>query len=120
MVDVLNEIDFLQNVLITMREGASDEKRMMMDAIEKRIKVKEDMVADFEGRDERRHCSNGKWSQGMVTQEVKDFMNAVWDQEVIEGEKVIDKHLGFGGEPDIKFITRRQTVTQDGGAAPRR
>tara|TARA_B100000282_G_scaffold2319_1_gene1606 strand:+ start:424 stop:621 length:198 start_codon:yes stop_codon:yes gene_type:complete len=48
MVDVLNEIDFLQNVLITMREGASDEKRMMMDAIEKRIKVKEDMVADFE------------------------------------------------------------------------
>ena len=50
MVDVLNEIDFLQNVLITMREGASDEKRMMMDAIEKRIKVKEDMVADFEAR----------------------------------------------------------------------
>ena len=48
MVDVLNEIDFLQNVLITMRGGASDEKRMMMDAIEKRIKVKEDMVADFE------------------------------------------------------------------------
>ena len=48
MVDVLNEIDFLQNVLITMREGASDEKRMMMDAIEKRIKVKEDMVADIE------------------------------------------------------------------------
>ena len=48
MVDVLNEIDFLQNVLIIMREGASDEKRMMMDAIEKRIKVKEDMVADFE------------------------------------------------------------------------
>ena len=48
MVDVLNEIDFLQNVLITMREGASDEKRMMMDAIEKRIKVKEDMIADFE------------------------------------------------------------------------
>ena len=48
MVDVLNEIDFLQNVLITMREGASDEKRMMMDAIENRIKVKEDMIADFE------------------------------------------------------------------------
>ena len=48
MVDVLNEIDFLQNVLITMREGASDEERMMMDAIENRIKVKEDMIADFE------------------------------------------------------------------------
>ena len=33
-------------------------------------------------------------------------MNAVWDAEVIEGEKVIDKHLGFGAEPDIKFITK--------------
>ena len=43
----------------------------------------------------------------MVTQEVKKFMNAVWDAEVIEGEKVIDKHLGFGAEPDIKFITKR-------------
>jgi len=48
MVDVLNEIDFLKDVLIAMREGASDEKRMMMNAIENRIKVKEDMVADFE------------------------------------------------------------------------
>ena len=48
MVDVLNEIDFLKDVLIAMREGASDEKRMMMNAIENRIKVKEDEVADFE------------------------------------------------------------------------
>ena len=48
MVDILDEIEFLKNVLIAMREGASDEKRMMMDAIENRIKVKEDMVADFE------------------------------------------------------------------------
>ena len=48
MVDVLNQIDFLKDVLIAMREGASDEKRMMMNAIEYRIKVKEDMVADFE------------------------------------------------------------------------
>ena len=48
MVDVIDEIGFLQNVLITMREGASDEKRMMMYAIENRIKVKEDMIADFE------------------------------------------------------------------------
>ena len=44
----LTRLIFFENVLITMREGASDEKRMMMDAIEKRIKVKEDMVADFE------------------------------------------------------------------------
>ena len=48
MVDVLDEIEFLKNVLIAMREGASDEKRMMMNAIENRIKVKEDEVADFE------------------------------------------------------------------------
>ena len=34
MVDILDEIGFLKNVLIAMREGASDEKRMMMDAIE--------------------------------------------------------------------------------------
>ena len=37
-----------------MREGASDEKRMMMDAIENRIKVKEDMIADFENADHGR------------------------------------------------------------------
>ena len=48
MVDVLDEIEFLKNVLIAMREGASDEKRMMMDAIENRINRKEGMVADFE------------------------------------------------------------------------
>ena len=48
MVDILDEIDFLKNVLIAMREGASDEKRMMMDAIENRISRKEGMVADFE------------------------------------------------------------------------
>ena len=48
MVDILDEIDFLKNVLIAMQEGASDEKRMMMDAIENRINRKEGMVADFE------------------------------------------------------------------------
>ena len=47
MVDILDEIEFLKNVLIAMREGASDEKRMMMDAIENRINRKEGMVADF-------------------------------------------------------------------------
>ena len=48
MVDILNEVEFLKDVLIAMREGASDEKRMMMDAIENRIKVREDAIADFE------------------------------------------------------------------------
>ena len=48
MVDILNEVEFLKDVLIAMREGASDEKRMMMNAIENRIKVREDTIADFE------------------------------------------------------------------------
>lgn len=48
MVDILNEVEFLKDVLIAMREGASDEKRMMMSAIENRIKVREDAIADFE------------------------------------------------------------------------
>lgn len=48
MVDILNEVEFLKDVLIAMREGASDEKRMMMNAIENRIKVREDAIADFE------------------------------------------------------------------------
>ena len=48
MVDVLDEIEFLKNVLIAMREGASDEKWIMMNAIENRINRKENMVADFE------------------------------------------------------------------------
>ena len=48
MVDILNEVEFLKDVLIAMREGASDEKRMMMNAIENRIKVREDAIVDFE------------------------------------------------------------------------
>ena len=48
MVDVLEEIEFLNSVLITMQEGASDEKRMMMSAIENRIARKEKIIDDFE------------------------------------------------------------------------
>lgn len=48
MVDVLDEIEFLNSVLITMQEGASDEKRMMMQAIENRISRKQKIVDDFE------------------------------------------------------------------------
>ena len=48
MVDVLDEIEFLNSVLITMQEGASDEKRMMIDAIEKRIAKMESEIDDFE------------------------------------------------------------------------
>ena len=48
MVDVLDEIQFLNSVLITMQEGASDEKRMMMQAIENRIARKQKIMDDFE------------------------------------------------------------------------
>ena len=48
MVDILDEIEFLNSVLITMQEGASDEKRMMMQAIENRISRKQKIVNDFE------------------------------------------------------------------------
>lgn len=48
MVDVLDEIEFLNSVLITMQEGASDEKRMMMQAIENRIARKQKIMNDFE------------------------------------------------------------------------
>lgn len=48
MVDVLDEVEFLNSVLIAMQEGASDEKRMMMQAIENRIAKKLAIVNDFE------------------------------------------------------------------------
>lgn len=48
MVDVLDEVEFLNSVLIAMQEGASDEKRMMMQAIENRIAKKLAVVDDFE------------------------------------------------------------------------
>jgi hypothetical protein len=48
MVEVFDEIDFLNSVLITMQEGASDEKRMMMQAIENRIARKQKLIQDFE------------------------------------------------------------------------
>jgi hypothetical protein len=48
MQDIFEEIGFLENIMITMREGASDEKRMMLDAIERRINRKLALVDDFE------------------------------------------------------------------------
>ena len=48
MLYILDAIDFLQNVAITMREGASDEKRMMLEAISRRINRKSAMVEEFE------------------------------------------------------------------------
>jgi hypothetical protein len=48
MVELLDEIEFLNSVLIAMQEGASDEKRMAMQAIENRIAKKQKIISDFE------------------------------------------------------------------------
>lgn len=52
MQDIFEEIGFLENIMITMRDGASDEKRMMIDAIERRINRKLALVDDFEALQE--------------------------------------------------------------------
>jgi hypothetical protein len=52
MQDIFEEIGFLVNIHIIMREGASDEKRMMLDAIERRINRKLALVDDFEALQE--------------------------------------------------------------------
>ena len=48
MNDMIRDIEFLQNVIIAFTECASDEKRMMIDAIEKRIAKMESEIDDFE------------------------------------------------------------------------
>lgn len=48
MNDIFDEINFLESVLIAMEEGASDEKRMMMQAIENRIARKTKIIEEFE------------------------------------------------------------------------
>lgn len=49
MQDIVEEIGFLENIVMIMREGASDEKWMMLDAIERRInRLMRAIVDDFE------------------------------------------------------------------------
>lgn len=48
MLDILEEIDFLENVAVIMQEGASDEKRNLIDAIYRRINRKTAIVEEFE------------------------------------------------------------------------
>jgi len=48
MNDMIRDIEFLQSVIVAFTEGASDEKRMMIDAIEKRIAKMESEIDDFE------------------------------------------------------------------------
>ena len=48
MNELLNDIEVLENLLIAMDEGASDEKRMALAAVERLIAQKKKVVEDFE------------------------------------------------------------------------
>jgi hypothetical protein len=48
MVDVLEDIDVLENLLIAMNEGASDEKRMALNSVESLLNKKKQIITEFE------------------------------------------------------------------------
>jgi len=48
MVDVLKDIEVLENALIQIQEGASDEVYSALWSLEKLLLEKKDMVAEFE------------------------------------------------------------------------
>ena len=48
MVDVLHDIEVLENLVIAMTEGASDEKRTALNSVEKLIAEKKAIVTAFE------------------------------------------------------------------------
>ena len=48
MVDVLEDISVLENLLIAMNEGASDEKRMALNSVESLLNKKKQIITEFE------------------------------------------------------------------------
>ena len=48
MTNELIEIETLENVIIALREGASDEKRTAIDTLERMINRKREIVEEFE------------------------------------------------------------------------
>ena len=48
MVDLLKDIEVLENLLIVMNEGASDEKRMALWAVERLVAQKREIIETFE------------------------------------------------------------------------
>ena len=48
MNDVIRDIEVLENLLVAFQEGASDEKRMAVNAVERLLKEKQKIVDDFE------------------------------------------------------------------------
>jgi chaperonin GroEL (HSP60 family) len=54
MQDVITDIETLEDVLINLTEGASDEKRMALNSLEQMIMRKRQEIADFEADLEQR------------------------------------------------------------------
>ena len=48
MVDVLEDISVLENLLIAMDEGASDEKRMALNSVQSLLNRKKQIITEFE------------------------------------------------------------------------
>jgi len=48
MVDVIRDIEVLENLVIAMNEGATDEKRMALWSVEKLLLEKKDALLNFE------------------------------------------------------------------------
>lgn len=48
MVDLINDIEVLENALIALNEGASDEKYAAIWSLEKMLLAKKDAVTEFE------------------------------------------------------------------------
>lgn len=48
MIDELKDIEILENALINLTEGASDEKYAAIWSLEKMLLAKKDLVAEFE------------------------------------------------------------------------
>ena len=48
MIDILNDIEILENAIIAFKEGASDEKEMAMNSLEKLLAEKKAIMVAFE------------------------------------------------------------------------
>ena len=48
MIDTMQEIEILENVIIALQEGASDEKRMAITDLERMMQRKQEEVAEYD------------------------------------------------------------------------
>ena len=56
MVDIIRDIEVLENLVIAMNEGASDEKYAALWAVEKLLLEKKDIIREFE----KEHCDDSQ------------------------------------------------------------